>query len=87
MTSKLKNQLATVREQVGEAYQNGATLRQIGEVHSVSAGTVRNVLLELGIKLRSRGRRKKADLTDPRILRVNAHPLQDEVKGYEGGVF
>ena len=64
----LKNKLAATKEQVLEAYENGATLRQIAEVHGVSAGTVRNCLVELGIKLRSRGRRKKSTQVDERTL-------------------
>lgn len=70
MAIGLKNKLAAAREQVQEAYQNGATLRQIAEVHGVSAGTVRNTLVELGIDLRPRGRRKKGVQTDERILPV-----------------
>lgn len=72
MTIGLKNKLAAAREQVQEAYQNGATLRQIAEVHGVSAGTVRNTLVELGIDLRPRGRRKKNAQVDERILSVAA---------------
>lgn len=60
MAIGLKNKLAPVKEQVQEAYRNGATLRQIAEVHNVSAGTVRNCLVEIGADLRPRGRRKKS---------------------------
>jgi transposase-like protein len=84
--SRLKNKLATSREQVREAYRNGATLREIGEVHGVSAGTVRNVLIELGETLRSRGRRKKPEAHDPRILTVDPETTV-ESQGYEGGAF
>ena len=91
MSNPMKNKLATARDQVREAYRNGATLRQIGEVHGVSAGTVRNVLIEMGETMRPRGRRKRADMHDPRILPVE--PVADggeqesvEV-GYEGGAF
>lgn len=70
MAIGLKNKLAAAKEQVQEAYQNGATLRQIAEVHGVSAGTVRNTLVELGIDLRPRGRRKKDAQVDERILSV-----------------
>jgi transposase len=91
MTTRLRNKLAVVREKVLEAYRNGATLRQIGEVHGVSPGTVRNVLKEMGESLRSRGRRKKSATADPRILPVEA-PAEgsDEATkpaGYEGGPF
>lgn len=90
MTTRLKNKLVTVNEQVREAYRNGATLRQIGEVHGVSAGTVRNSLIEMGEALRRRGRRKKAEMHDPRILSVNtSEELETEVvaEKYEGGSF
>ena len=52
MVSRLKNKLAASREQVREAYRNGATLRQIAEVYDASPGTVRNVLLEMGEMMR-----------------------------------
>lgn len=69
MATRLKNKLATAEEQVREAYRNGATLREIGEVHGVSAGTVRNKLIELGEEMRRRGRRKKnQDDDDSRVL-------------------
>jgi hypothetical protein len=88
MATGLNKKLAMAREQVREAYRNGATLRQIGEVHDVSPGTVRNVLMEMGETLRPRGRRKKADTYDPRIL-----PATPSIDGeqtttrYEGGSF
>lgn len=92
MSTRLKNKLATAREQVRAAYRNGATLRQIGEVHGVSAGTVRNVLIEMGETLRSRGRRKKIDTHDPRILSTEAAPADGSeappsASDYEGGTF
>lgn len=93
MTTKLRNKLSTAREQVREAYRNGATLRQIGDAHNCSPGTVRNVLEEMGETLRSRGRRKKVYMNDPRIL-----PMEPKLDGgdefaatasskYEGGTF
>jgi hypothetical protein len=89
--SRLKNKLSTSRDQVREAYRNGATLRDIGEVHGVSPGTVRNVLMEMGETLRPRGRRKKADAHDPRILTVTSTPdggeAPSETPSYEGGSF
>lgn len=91
MTTRLKNKLFAVREQVREAYRNNATLRQIGEVHGVSAGTVRNLLIEMDEPLRRRGRRKRADMHDPRILPVDDMNGNDETvyeqTGYEGGGF
>lgn len=46
-----------IRDQFKSAYDNGQTLRQIGDFHKVSPGTVRNALLDLGVTLRNRGRR------------------------------
>jgi len=67
MTTRLRNKLATAHDQVVEAYRNGATLRQIGEVHGVSPGTVRNLLRELDVPMRDRGRRKKQP---PKVARI-----------------
>jgi len=89
--TRLNNKLSMAREQVRAAYRNGATLRAIGEVHGVSPGTVRNVLIELGETLRARGRRKKAEMHDPRILPVDPteQVSSDDSKTsvYEGGTF
>ena len=89
MTTRLNNKLSTAHDQVRAAYRNGATLRAIGEVHGVSPGTVRNLLREMGETLRPRGRRKKADAHDPRILPVDSATEADpnESEGYEGGAF
>jgi hypothetical protein len=85
MTTRLRNLLATCHEQVADAYKNGATLRQIGDVHSVSAGTVRNLLKELGIPLRARGRRSKAAQAHPKILPIApASEDQPQPPKYEG---
>ena len=88
MTTRLRNKLAMSQEQVRDAYKNGATLRQIGDVHGVSAGTVRNLLLEMGVKLRNRGRRSKAATHNPRILPLEGTEDSDEgSSGYDGGSF
>jgi transposase-like protein len=87
MTTRLKNKLTIAREQVREAYRNGATLRQIGDVHDVSPGTVRNVLMEMGETLRPRGRRKKSEIHDPRILPVEPSASDEDAQNYEGGSF
>ena len=69
MTSmRLRNKLSTVHEPVIEAYRNGATIRAIADIYNVSPGTVRNLLIEEGETMRSRGRRKKIETIDPRIL-------------------
>lgn len=81
MTTRLKNKLAAHRDEVAEAYRNGATLRQIGDVHGVSSGTVRNALIEQGVSLRARGRQRLAETEDPRILPAG----EDNPDHYEGG--
>lgn len=101
MATRLRNKLTMVRDQVHEAYQNGATLRDIARVHGVSAGTVRNLLKEMGVEMRARGRRKKQDMADPRILVVDVESLHEkaqdtaseeaadvpQITHYEGGAF
>lgn len=77
MATRLNNKLATAGEQIREAYRNGATLREIGEVHEVSAGTIRNKLIELGEEMRRRGRRKKEQVTDTRVLPTGDLPSVD----------
>jgi hypothetical protein len=86
VTTRLRSKLATCHEQVVDAYNNGATLRQIAEVHEVSPGTVRNLLKELDVPLRDRGRRKNAPKADPRILPVAAAPDEPvaSTEQYEG---
>ena len=63
MAAKLKSKLTLAQDQIKEAYLNGATLREIADVHGVSSGTVRNKLIELGMDLRKRGRRRKDEVT------------------------
>jgi len=89
MTTRLRNKLACSREQVRDAYLNGATLRSIGDVHGVSAGTVRNLLLEMDVPMRNRGRRSKAATHNPRILPLEGDSDSDNTQGdnYDGGSF
>ncbi len=86
MTTRLRNKLATSHEQVVNAYENGATLRQIGDLHGVSPGTVRNLLRELDIPMRNRGRRRKSTSTEP--LLIPTEPVSPEGEAnpdqYEG---
>lgn len=56
---KARNKLATATPQVVEGYRNGATLRQLANLHNVSSGTVRNCLIANGVELRPRGRRRR----------------------------
>jgi transposase len=71
MSRQLRNKLATAREQVVEAYRNGATLREIADFHKVSPGTVRNMLIEEGASLRRPGRRGGAPVERPEPLPVD----------------
>lgn len=93
MATRLNNKLATAKEQVLEAYRNGATLREIADVHGVSPGTVRNILISMEENLRPRGRRKGEDRLDPRILSLDssdtfaAPVIEEGLSGYEGGQF
>lgn len=88
MTTRLRNKLVAYRDQIRDAYLNGATLRSIGDVHDVSAGTVRNLLLEMGVSMRPRGRRSKAAVHNPRILPLEGDSSDDSKAGkYEGPSF
>jgi predicted HTH domain antitoxin len=49
--------LALSEEMVVEAFNNGASLKKIAELHGVHMTTVRNFLLSKGIKMRPKGRR------------------------------
>jgi len=68
-----RRKLATSKDLVVEAYENGATLRQIAEVHGVSMGTVRNLLITEGKKLRKTGRVPRP-VTEDRALPLNELP-------------
>ncbi|MCI0558468.1 MAG: sigma-70 region 4 domain-containing protein [Nitrososphaera sp.] len=68
--------LATSKEQVLLAYENGATMRQIADVHGVSVGTVRNLLIAEGVTIRAKGRQpKNGDGT--RSLAVDDLPTEE----------
>lgn len=79
MSTILRNKLAAHYEQIREAYQNGATFSQIAEVLNASSGTVRNILKEMGVPTRSRGRRRKEDVQDPRILSLDLQKICAEL--------
>ncbi len=90
MTTRLRNKLATAHDQVVDAYNNGATLRQIGDVHGVSPGTVRNLLRELDVPMRNRGRRRKSVTTEPRLIPTAPVAKDGDSNGtdkYDGGAF
>ena len=71
--------LATSKEQVVLAYRNGATMRQIAEVHGVSIGTVRNLLIAEGEKVRPKGRVPKSGNGAP-ALPVDDLPSDETVE-------
>jgi len=68
-----RRKLTTSKDLVVEAYENGATLRQIAEVHGVSTGTVRNLLITEGKKLRPKGRVARP-VTEDRTLVLDGLP-------------
>lgn len=84
MATILRNKLAAVKELVRDAYRNGATIREIAEVHNASPGTVRNTLIEMGEKLRARGRKRK-EVTSNDVLPVNELPIKN-VEETDNGV-
>lgn len=59
MSKVVTRKLDQVAPQIVEAYNNGATLVEIGRAHQCSAGTVSNLLKANGVERRPRGRRKK----------------------------
>ena len=54
-----RKKLAAVRSLVVNGYKEGSTLRELSEIYEVAPGTVRNLLLQQAVELRSRGRRRK----------------------------
>lgn len=55
----MRKKLLFDEQLIVDAYNNGLTLREIGDFHKVSYITVRRVLMEKGIPMRPRGRKKK----------------------------
>lgn len=53
------NKLANAVTEIVEAYANGVSLKKIADLHSVSTGTVRNLLVAEGVTRRPRGRQPK----------------------------
>lgn len=66
-----RKKLAAVIPNVVEGYNNGATLCELAHIYEVAKGTIRNLLLDQGVELRSRGRRKKTENVQTVSL---AHP-------------
>ena len=70
--STRRKMLDLVEAQVVEGYRNGSTLRELAKVYEVSAGTVRNLLKESGVPMRTRGRRRvQINAGDPIVEDVN----------------
>jgi transposase-like protein len=76
MVNQLSKKLAASKDQVKEAYTNGATLRDIAELYDVSSGTVRNLLIELGVELRSRGRKKNPNRSVSKTIDLDSVVLE-----------
>lgn len=55
MTKLQTEQISKLKEK----YENGATLKELSKEFSVGAMTVRNKLMENGVVIRPRGRKKK----------------------------
>jgi lambda repressor-like predicted transcriptional regulator len=55
----IKRRLMQAADQITDAYEKGWTLRELAKVHDASPGSIRNLLIEEGVKMRSRGTRKK----------------------------
>ena len=86
MSILLKNKLAALTDTIVSAYDNGATLAQIANIHDASIGTVRSLLIAKGVSLRPRGRPKKYAASDGRVLESPASPDPVETSGYEGSL-
>ena len=54
-----KRQLLQVKDQITLAYTNGWSLRDLADAHITSPGSIRTLLIEEGVTMRERGRRKK----------------------------
>ncbi|KKN92424.1 hypothetical protein LCGC14_0209150 [marine sediment metagenome] len=57
--SNKKRQLLQLKDNIIGAYQGGGSLKEVAEWFDTSASTIRILLVEEGIKLRSQGRQKK----------------------------
>lgn len=51
------HKLAIAHQEVIAGYNNNLTIRELGKLHGVSPGTIRNCLIANDVKLRKRGRR------------------------------
>ncbi len=57
--SNKKRQLLQLKDNIIRAYQGGGSLKEVALWFDTSASTIRILLVEEGIKLRSQGRQKK----------------------------
>ena len=73
--------LSDVGKAIEEAYlaDETITLRRLANAYNCSPGTVRSCLIERGIKLRSRGRRKtKVDVLEPKTPQAPQDPAPED---------
>ena len=54
-----KRELLQMKEYITKFYTLGVSLRQLSEWYNTSPGSIRTLLIEEGVKMRQRGRRKK----------------------------
>jgi hypothetical protein len=54
-----KHKLLQVKEYIAEAYVSGTSLREVADSYQTSVGSIRALLIEMGIPLRKPGRPKK----------------------------
>jgi hypothetical protein len=58
MDKRKIRKLSNVAEQIIHGYNNGMTLQELGDLHEVAPGTIRNLLDKNNIQRRPRGRRR-----------------------------
>jgi hypothetical protein len=58
-TTEVKRKLLAVAQYIKEGYESGSTIKELSGSYNASPGSIRNFLIEEGVILRSRGRRKK----------------------------
>lgn len=63
MDKRLSKKLDIHKDQVLAAYRNGMTMQELGDVHGVSVGTIRNFLIFHAEPIRTRGRGKSVPPT------------------------
>lgn len=59
MDRRVHSKLDPVKDQIIEGYNNGFTMQQLGDLHSVSLWTIRRFLIKHGVLIRGRSGRKR----------------------------